>query len=68
MHRVRAKVHPSKRAKPQAISLLPHQKKFASKRAFDAGVSLSKYLQILIEADLRDNLLPAAMTSKLVRP
>ncbi|NBR88089.1 MAG: hypothetical protein EB141_17065 [Verrucomicrobia bacterium] len=62
---MRNKVHPSKRAKPRAISLLPHQEKYASKRAFDAQLSFSKYVSVLIELDRQKNILAQALTAGL---
>jgi len=62
---VRAKVNPEKKNKPQAISLPPQLKKFASKRAFDSGISLSRYFQLLAELDKTENVLARAMVSRL---
>lgn len=62
---MRLKVHASKKAKPRAISLLPHQEKFVCKRAFDAGVSVSRYFQLLAELDKSRNILADALTHKL---
>lgn len=62
---MRNKVHPAKKAKPRAISLLPSQAKYASKRAFDARLSFSKYVQVLIELDRQRDILGEALTISL---
>ena len=62
---MRTRVHESNKAKARAISLHPHQNKFVEQRAFTAGVTVSRYFQLLSELDRRENILPRAMTINL---
>lgn len=62
---MREKMSESKRAMARPISLYPHQKQFAEKRAFQANMSLSRYIQILIEIDRKTNVLAAHLAESL---
>jgi len=52
-------------AKSYPLSLFPAQRKFASQRAFNAGLTFSKYLQLLIEHDQSADLLPHVLAGRL---
>lgn len=47
------------------VSLKPHQILFSAKRAFNADLSFSGYIQRLVEYDKSHNILPAALAAKL---
>lgn len=59
------KIHPAKKCKTQAVSLPPPIKRYAQKRSFSAGLTISRYFQLLTILDRRKNLLPEAILLKL---
>ncbi len=59
------KIHPTKKCKTQAVSLPPPIKRYALKRSFSAGLSVSRYFQLLAVLDRRKDLLPEAILLKL---
>ena len=65
---MRKPIDPATRCKTRGISLRPDLERFASKRAFDAGISFSQYIQLFVQLDQRENLLPRALTAKLTPP
>jgi hypothetical protein len=56
---------PGRTAKVQAISLSPQQQTYARTRSKQAGITVSRYVQSLIDYDRTKNVLAAALTSKL---
>jgi hypothetical protein len=62
---MRKPIDPAARCKTRGLSLPPDLEKYASKRAFDAGISFSQYLQLFIHLDQQEDLLPRALTAKL---
>lgn len=60
---MRTRLHGSRNAKTQPISLYPDQIEFARKKAsaFGRGISLSKYFQALLEHDRAHDILRKAI-------
>ncbi len=64
----RTRKPPGRKATTTSLSLLPEQERFARQRAFTAGLSYSSYFQRLLELDRVKDVLPEAMTVRLVKP
>ena len=65
---MRHPINPDSKCKTKGISIPPELDRAASKRAFSAGLSFSKYVQLLISLDLEDGTLAQALMKKLNSP
>lgn len=61
----RPKSPPGRRSVSKPVSLFPSHIRHANKRATAASISLSRYIQSLIEYDLANDILGRALTAKL---
>lgn len=62
---MRKPIDPTAKCKTRGISLPADLERYASKRAFDAGISFSQYVQLFVQLDRREDLLPRALLAKL---
>ena len=62
---MRHPINPDSKCKTKGISIPPELDRAASKRAFSAGLSFSKYVQLLIDLDLDQGILAQAIARKL---
>jgi hypothetical protein len=49
------------KCKTRGLSLPPKLERYASKKAFTAGISFSKYIQLLIDLDIQKGVLAATV-------
>ena len=64
-HAMRKQLASEKKHKAVGVSFPPELRQIACRRADRAGMSFSRYLQHLVEADLRNNILPGAVAERL---
>jgi hypothetical protein len=62
---MRSRIPESRKHRARGVSLPPELERFAIKRAFDANLSFSRYVQTLARLDQAENVLPRALTLNL---